>query len=302
MKILLTMNKTYRGLPDLGYWYFYEPLRELGHEVYWYDTVEPIEKDYSKIIEFYKPDLIFCCFTGNYNITPFEPWTEVIQETNSGRTKTFNWFCDDTWRFDNFSSKVCNYFNICSTPEPNYLEKYHKINYKNIILANWHANSKYYQKFDFYHKTIDISFIGNITQQRKKFFDHVSLPIPITNIFGITNEEMFLTHSKSKIGINLSRNDNDLYKKTQMKQRIFEVTAGNSLLLTEYHSGIEQFYEIDKEIITFKTIDEFNKKASYLLKKPKIIEQIANNGFKRFITEHDSKIRLATVLDKINKC
>jgi len=300
LKILLTMNKTYRGLPDSGHWYFYEPLKELGHEVYWYDTVEPIERNYAKVIETFKPELIFCCFTGDHSIAPYEPWSEVLQETATGRTKTFNWFCDDTWRFDNFSSKACKFFNVCSTPEPSYLKKYHKINFKNIILANWHANLKHYPRIGFDKKTIDISFIGNLTEQRKKFFDHVS--IPVTNIFGVTSEEMFLTHSKSKIGINLSRNDNDPLKKTQMKQRIFEVTAGNGLLLTEYHPGIEQFYKIDKEIITFKTIDEFNKKASFLLKNPKIIEQIANNGFKRFSSEHDSQTRLTTTLEKINKC
>ena len=124
MKILLTLNKTYRGLPDSGYWYVYMPLKQLGHEVYWYDTVNPDEKDYSKIIEQFKPDLIFCCVTNDRSIAPHEPWDEITQETKSGRTKTFNWFCDDTWRFDDFSSAACQCFNVCSTPDPRYIEKY----------------------------------------------------------------------------------------------------------------------------------------------------------------------------------
>ena len=121
MKILLTLNRTYRGLPDTGYWYVYLPLKQLGHEVYWYDTVDPEQKNYSKIIETFKPDLIFCCMTGNPHITPHEPWEPIKKETDSGRTKTFNWFCDDTWRFDSFSNNACQYFNICSTPDPNYI-------------------------------------------------------------------------------------------------------------------------------------------------------------------------------------
>ena len=79
MKILLTTNKTYCGVPDAGQWYTYEPLLELGHEVYWYDTVDPVEKDYDKILESFKPDLIFCCVTGNPNITPYEPWQQTLQ-------------------------------------------------------------------------------------------------------------------------------------------------------------------------------------------------------------------------------
>ena len=70
MKILLTTNRTYRGMPDLGEWYLNQPLKELGHKVYWYDTVDPVEKDYKKIIEEFKPDLIFSCLTGNKFITP----------------------------------------------------------------------------------------------------------------------------------------------------------------------------------------------------------------------------------------
>ena len=61
MKILLTLNKTLRNRDatwiDGGYWNFYLPLQKLGHEVYLYDTVEPEEKDYSKIVESFKPDL-----------------------------------------------------------------------------------------------------------------------------------------------------------------------------------------------------------------------------------------------------
>jgi spore maturation protein CgeB len=300
MKILLTTNKTYRGSPDAGFWYTYVPLQKLGHEVYWYDTVDPEEKDYNKIIENFKPDLIFCCMTGDRAITPHEPWGSIKKETDSGRTKTFNWFCDDTWRFDGFSSKVCRMFNVCSTPEPSYLESYKNIGYDNIILGPWYANSFYYPNIDFAHKDIDISFIGFPTQDRKAFFDACGLPIH--NAYGITHEEMFETHSRSKMGLNLSTNDNDPQKKTQMKQRLFEVPAGGGLLITQYHPGIEEFFEIDKEIITFKSIDELQKKTNFLLQNSKILEKMARAGHKRFIAEHNAEIRLKKVLREIDQC
>ena len=58
MKILLTLNKTYRGHDDMGYWYAYIPLKELGHDVIWYDTAQSDQTYYSKIIESFKPDLM----------------------------------------------------------------------------------------------------------------------------------------------------------------------------------------------------------------------------------------------------
>ena len=61
-----------------------------------------------------------------------------------------------------------------------------------------------------------------------------------------------------------------------------------------------QSQSCDKEIITFKTIDEFNKKAKFLLENPRISEKLAENGYKRFMAEHDSKVRLEKVLGEIN--
>ena len=299
MKILLTLNKTYRGIPDSGYWYVYSPLKELGHEVCWYDTVEPEEKDYDKILEEFKPDIIFCCFTNNRGVAPYEPWQEIMTETKLGRTKTFNWFCDDTWRFNNFSSWACHYFNVCSTPEPSYIKKYKGAGYDNIVLGNWHANSEFYPVKQFSEKSIDISFIGAPNPDRKTFFDQVKTPIQ--KIFGVGQDELFAAHANTKIGLNLSVNANDPEKKTQMKQRLFEVAAGGGLLLTQYHDGIEKFFEIDKEIVTFKTPLECAEKIKELLQRPKIIERIALAGHKRFLKEHDSKIRLAKVLEQIRK-
>tara|TARA_R110000824_G_scaffold69939_2_gene179970 strand:- start:388 stop:1290 length:903 start_codon:yes stop_codon:yes gene_type:complete len=299
MKILLTLNKTYRGLPDMGHWYVYEPLKQLGHEVYWYDTVNPEVKNYNKVVEHFKPDLIFCCLTNDRIIASHEPWQEIIRETDSGRTKTFNWFCDDTWRFDKFSSQACHSFNICSTPEPTYVEKYKSVGYENILLGMWHANSEFYSPRPFLERDVDACFIGAPNPSRNNFFKQAD--VSIEKIFGISNEEMFETHANTKIGINLSANQNDPSGGTQMKQRIFEIAAGASTILTEYHKGIEEFFELDKEIITFEAAEEFKEKINFLSKNDKVTKQIAAAGHQRFLAEHDSKIRLAKILKEIQE-
>jgi len=109
------------------------------------------------------------------------------------------------------------------------------------------------------------------------------------------------TLSRIKIGVNLSTNENDKQKKTQMKLRLFEVPASGGLLLTEYHEGIEEFYKIDKEIVTFSSVGEFCSKSKFLLNNDSISRQIADNGYKRFISEHESKKRLSSILTKIEE-
>jgi spore maturation protein CgeB len=69
--------------------------------------------------------------------------------------------------------------------------------------------------------------------------------------------------------------------------------------MTQYHKGIEKYFNIDKEIITYKTSDEFIHKYNFLKTRPKIVKQIAMNGHKRFLKEHESKIRLASILKEI---
>ena len=84
-----------------------------------------------------------------------------------------------------------------------------------------------------------------------------------------------------------------------MKQRMFEVPAGGGLLITEYHKGLEQFYEIDKEVITFETKYELDKKINFLLKNPNFVRKVAAGGHKRYLREHDSSVRLRHVIDNL---
>ena len=221
-------------------------------------------------------------------MTPFEPWEEIKKETDSGRTKTFNWFCDDTWRFEDFSSKACQYFNICSTPEPSFLEKFKEIGYNNILLGAWHSNKDNHPFIDFKDKSLEVSFAGRIDFLRSPFIEMLkTYEIPVTHITNVSYEELMMSYSSSKIGLNFSVNPNDKELKTQMKARMFEVPAANSLLLTQHHEGIENFFETDK-------------KLKFLIKNPKIVEKLCYNGYQRFLKEHESHIRLEKILEKIN--
>jgi len=300
MKILLTLNKTYRGHDDLGYWYTYIPLKELGHDVIWYDTAQSDQTCYSKIIESFKPDLIWCCLTGDRSITPSEPWEEIYHETQSGRTKTFNWFCDDMWRFESFSQYACFNFFAASTPEPKCISWFKNIGYSNILLGQWYANGDFYPKIPFSEREMDIAFIGRPSGRRYQFLISTGLPIKMST-GKLSVEQIFSSHADTQFSINLSTNDNDPLNRTQMKLRPFEVTAAGGVLLTQYHPGIENCFELDKEIISFESVSELRLKAQYLMKNPDIAMKIAAAGHQRFKRDHTSHIRLAKILKQIEE-
>ena len=132
---------------------------------------------------------------------------------------------------------------------------------------------------------------------RSKFFTQSKVPVTLGS--GLNIEELFGFYCNSKIGINLSLNVNDPERKTQMKQRVFELAAANCVVLTEYHKGIEEFFDVGKEIITFSDVDDFEKKVNYLCSHPEESKKIASNGHKRFLKDHDSKIRLKKIVETV---
>ena len=305
MKIVIVANKTLpskngRFIDPISYDYVYKNFIKLGHETIFYDTIEKQSQALIDLVKEEKPDLLFCCMTGDPRLTPYEPWDDIKYITKNNLTKTFNWFCDDAWRFNNFSSKVCWFFHFCSTPEEYCVEKYKKIGYKNVISGFWHADSELFEQN--VEKDIDVSFCGQLHSDRHKIISYLrNQGINVQHFSGITTDEMKNVILRSKIGINFSKNFNARPPVLQVKGRMAEVIAGKTLLVTEYAPGLERHFKIDNEIICFKSPDEAFKKITFLLKNENVMNKIADNGYKRFLKDHDTRVRLKQILDFVNE-
>ena len=90
-------------------------------------------------VEQKKPDLLFCFL-----------FTEEIKKetisyiTSKTKTKTFNWFADDHWRFPIFSKYWAPLFSAISTTDSQALVKYEHLGVKNVIKTQWAANNILY--------------------------------------------------------------------------------------------------------------------------------------------------------------
>ena len=280
---------------DYAVWNFWVPLMSLGHDVTFIDTSQFGEEHLKKEIEAKKPDLLFCIMTGDPSVCPQEPWNTIREETQKGRLTTFNWFCDDTWRFDDFSSKVCHDFHVCSTPERHMVGEFNRVGYNNIFCANWHANADLYSGINMDRQML-YTFCGGAHADRARFLEALrDNNVPVNHPRGIGFEDMVWNYSRSYGGLNFTKNKG----KTQMKARIFEATACGTMLLTEHADGIEEYYQPNREIITFESRAELVSKAKFLLENPNVGQKIAIAGYKRFLKDHQSRVRLAKALDNI---
>ena len=82
--------------------------------------------------------------------------------------------------------------------------------------------------------------------------------------------------------------------------RLFEGTGSGCLILTDKKYGLNRLFSINKEIVTYRNTHDLISKIRYFLKNDKKLKQIANNGQKRTLSDHNYKKRIL-ILNKIIK-
>jgi len=282
---------------DYAFWNFFLPLISLGHEVSFFDTQVFKVEDFASAFEKFKPDLLFCVLTGNKFVSPGEPWEQIQRITQSGTCKTFNWYCDDTWRFSDFSSRTCNMFHFCSTTERDHVQKYREIGYENIRHTNWHSNPDLYGSVHCQKDKL-LSFIGNLNNDRVRMINLLtSNGIPVSRVEMASFEDMVYTYSSSLAGINFTKNSAD--NKTQMKARIFEIPATRSLLITEYCDDLESYFDFDREILVFRNDEEMIEKVRWAYNNQQAAFDLGLEGHKRYLKDHTSQSRLRALLESL---
>jgi len=79
--------------------------------------------------------------------------------------------------------------------------------------------------------------------------------------------------------------------------RTFEVAGCGAFQICEYRPGIKDFFKIDKEIVTYKTLKELRDKVEYYLAHPEERTEISNRAYKKAQQEHTYYKRLEKLID-----
>ncbi|OGL62920.1 hypothetical protein A3E97_05420 [Candidatus Uhrbacteria bacterium RIFCSPHIGHO2_12_FULL_47_12] len=226
MKILYTALKYDYGDPARGYSFehynFYDALIKMEggkHEILYFpfDEIgaslgrEGLNKKMLEVVRSEKPDLcFFFLFEHEFD---FETINEITQ--NSG-SKTFAWFSDDQWRFQNYSKHYAPCFHWISTTDKRAVEKYRKIGVYNVIKSQWACNHYLYHPKDRVNigqpVRNEITFVGQPHGNRKQVIRALEkrhLPVVC---YGngwpqgrISQEEMIEVFECSKINLNLTK-------------------------------------------------------------------------------------------------
>lgn len=71
--------------------------------------------------------------------------------------------------------------------------------------------------------------------------------------------------------------------------RIFEATGLGNCLLTDHKADIQLIFEPDREIITYKSLDEAVSKANYLIENPKVAAEIGFASQRKTLANYTSE-------------
>jgi spore maturation protein CgeB len=95
--------------------------------------------------------------------------------------------------------------------------------------------------------------------------------------------DMYQILSNSKITFNCH---GDIVPNFAANIRLWEATGVGTCLITDWKENLTDFFEIDKEIVTYKNLGECVEKVKFLLSHDSIRQSIAEAGQKRTLREY----------------
>jgi spore maturation protein CgeB len=110
--------------------------------------------------------------------------------------------------------------------------------------------------------------------------------------------DMYTTLANSDVTINVHA---DSSPKFASNMRLYEATGVGTCLLTDWKDNITNLFEPDHEVVTYRTAEECKEKLNFLLANPRAREQIAKNGQKRCLAEHNIDRRTDKMLEIFRK-
>ena len=329
MKVVYVDYKYHYGKKDLGLNYiaidgFVSSFKELGHEVspFFYDELvgdlEELEKELVIFCEKNQPDLVF--FVLAHDLFS----AEVISKL-SDKFTTINFFGDDHWRFEKFTSKLANSFTYCVTTDLLSIKKYKEIGFENLIVSQWAALDINKSVVNNYEYKYDVSFVGGKSPYREWFVNYLSRNGIEVKCFGVGWEagpvsaiDMAMIFQETKINLNISnscsydlrflisnplsfvRQLRSAKTSSQVKARNFEIPALNGFQLSDFVPFIDRYLKVGEEIVCFNDVKESIDLINYYLQFEIERENIKAASHSRVTKEHFYINRVEEILKKID--
>lgn len=334
LKVLFVGMRWDYGIKDRGpsfeHQNFYDVLRHMdGLDVRAFDFksihqeggADRVAVELRRTVDEYRPDLVFT-FLFEEELLP-----EVLAELRDRPDLlTFNWFADDHWRFDGFTSRYAPLFDAVSTTDRSSVPKYRAIGIE-PIKTQWAANTRLYSPSGGPTRH-DVTFVGQSYGERPYFVRHLQKAGVPVEAWGpgwpngrLAFDDMVATFSDSRVNLNLTAASNDpsvprvvrgVINRTyppalrwvskgldQIKGRTFEIPACGGFQLTSAVDDLESYFAPGEEVAVFRSKPELVEQAQRYLADEHARAAIAAAGHRRLLAEHTYEHRFRAILDHL---
>ena len=139
---------------------------------------------------------------------------------------------------------------------------------------------------------MDIDFFGYGADELDK--NSPILPRHHGEVWGLA---MYRALLSSRITINRHI---DVAENYANNMRLYEATGCGALLITDAKDNLSELFEVDKEIVAYKTVDDLVSLIQYYTEHDQQREIIAAAGQQRTLNEHTYENRMRTLVDIVN--
>ena len=212
----------------------------------------------------------------------YEILEETFQEIRQFGSYVIGWFFDDECRFDDYSRWWVPYMDYILTADKASVSRYESLGAKAFhLLVTCDPDNFVNLKANY---SIDVSFVGSrfIADRDNQIKKLIDCGVSVSaygngwdNGF-VSHDEMVKIFSTSKINLCFTKSYTN--QRNQLKGKIFDIVMSGGFLLCEYVDGIEELFEIGKEIICFNNHEEAIDKINYYLINNHEREQVAELG------------------------
>jgi len=147
----------------------------------------------------------------------------------------------------------------------------------------------------------EIAFVGRRRVERELLINQLrKLGVPVEpigfgwpNSKGVDHPEAIYRRSMISLGIGFASPSQSL---TTLKARDFECPGAGACYLTTFNWELAMHYEIGKEILCYRSVEELVELFSFYRRRPEACQSIAQAAYRRCLAEHTWEKRFRKVL------
>ncbi len=205
-----------------------------------------------------------------------------------------------------------NGFDIIISSFPHFVERFRKIgitSYYQPLAFEPHVLART-PNYSYDSRPVECSFVGGLSSLHSKGYELLDFLAKATPIdfwgYGVETlppdsairerhhgevwgKDMFKILSSSKITVNRHV---DVAENFANNMRLFEATGCGALLITDYKDNLNELFEIGKEVVAYRSIEECSELIKYYLAHPDEAEKIAKAGQVRTVRDHTYSRRM----------